>query len=203
MQLTVGIDEVGYGPKLGPLVLAAACARRPLKASVRIADSKKIFSQARGVGSLEPAVLGFVPAATFGDLLGKLGTRLPEQPWYRKDLPLPGAPPLSGLTDSLARLVDPSEFNQSTREQNKSDFLFEIAASLINRVRASHPEQTRFLVGKQGGAGTTSRASKGSSLRRSGPSRKLPAVPPTRSPAPRSSSSRMRRTGTNWWRSRR
>ena len=69
MPLTVGIDEVGYGPKLGPLVVAAVCARRPLKTGLRIADSKKVFSQARGVGTLEPAVLGFVPAATFAELV--------------------------------------------------------------------------------------------------------------------------------------
>ena len=54
MTLTVGIDEVGYGPSLGPLVVAAAAAPGPLPPGVRIGDSKKVFSQARGVGSLEP-----------------------------------------------------------------------------------------------------------------------------------------------------
>jgi len=151
VPLTVGIDEVGYGPKLGPLVVAAACARGPLKASVRIADSKKVFSQARGVGPLEPAVLGFVPADSFAELLSRLGTFQPEQPWYREKLQLRRVAPLRGVEASLARFVDPSEFNASTRGQNKADFLFEIAAGLINRIREEHRGTIRFLVGKQGG----------------------------------------------------
>ena len=151
MALTVGIDEVGYGPSLGPLVVAAACARGPLRSSLRIADSKKVFSQARGVGSLEPAVLGFVPAATFADLLRKLETPLPDAPWYRSTLPLPAVPPAPGLEGALARLVEPAEFNDRTRERNKSDLLFEVAAGLINRVRAAHEGPIRFVVGKQGG----------------------------------------------------
>ena len=89
MKLTVGIDEVGYGPRLGPLVVAAAFARRPLKPPVRIADSKKVFSQAKGVGALEPAVLGYVPAPTLRDLCARLGEPLPDVPWYRTPLALP------------------------------------------------------------------------------------------------------------------
>jgi ribonuclease HII len=149
--LWVGIDEVGYGPKLGPLVVAAVCARRPLRTDLRIADSKKVFSQARGVGTLEPAVLGFVPAATFRELLERLGTPLPESPWYRPTLPLPAVPAQEGLEGAFARLVEPAEFNAATRERNKSDFLFEVAAGLIRRVRAAHAGPVRFLVGKQGG----------------------------------------------------
>jgi ribonuclease HII len=149
--LTVGIDEVGYGPKLGPLVIAAACARARLRTRVRIADSKKVFSQAKGVRTLEPAVLGFVPAATFAELLDRLGSRVPEAPWYRDSLALPRVRPLRGLEGALARFVEPSEFNARTRERNKSEFLFEIAADLIRRVRAKHEGPIRFLVGKHGG----------------------------------------------------
>ncbi len=150
-MLTVGIDEVGYGPRLGPLVVAAAGARGPLGARVPIADSKKIFSQARGVRTLEPAVLGFVPAATFEELLSKLGASLPEAPWYRSPLPLPAVERAGRLEVALARVVEPSEFNEAVRTRNKSDFLFEVAAGLINRIRAAHPGPIRFLVGKQGG----------------------------------------------------
>lgn len=150
-MLTVGIDEVGYGPKLGPLVVAAAVARRPLRTDVRIADSKKVFSQARGVGTLEPAVLGVLPAASFRDLLDLLGSSLPESPWYREALALPAVDPVRGLEGAHARLVEPSEFNLSTRVRNKSDFLFEIAAGLIRKIREAHPGPIRFLVGKQGG----------------------------------------------------
>ncbi len=150
MTLTVGVDEAGYGPKAGPLVVAAACARGPLRAGVRIADSKKVFSQARGVGTLEPAVLGFVPAPTFRELLAKLGARLPDAPWYRAPLPLPRAEPLPGLEAAYVRLVDPAEFNERTRGQNKSQFLFEATAGLVDRVRGAHEGPFAFLLGKHG-----------------------------------------------------
>jgi ribonuclease HII len=151
MTLTVGIDEVGYGPSLGPLVVAAAAARAPLPAGVKIADSKKVFSQARGVSSLEPAVLGFLPADTFTGLLDLLSATLPAHPWYAAPKPLPKAERLPALAGAWVRVVDPEEFNQATRHRNKSDFLFEIAAELIVRIRASHPGPIRFVVGKQGG----------------------------------------------------
>src|SRR5882672_10487224 len=112
-MLTVGIDEVGYGPSLGPLVVAAAAAPGPLPPGVRIGDSKKVFSQARGVGSLEPAVLGFIPARTYAELLSRLSSRLPASPWYASTLTLPAAPSLTGLTGSWARLVEADEFNAS------------------------------------------------------------------------------------------
>jgi len=149
--LTVGIDEVGYGPKLGPLVVAAACGRGRLSRRVRVADSKKVFSQATGVGTLEPAVLGYLPAATFAELLAKLSTTLPDAPWYRGSLDLPCHPKLDGLEGAWARLVDPAEYNAAVRAQNKSEFLFEVAAGIINRVRELHPGPIRFLVGKHGG----------------------------------------------------
>jgi hypothetical protein len=151
MALTVGIDEVGYGPSLGPLVVAAAASRGPLRVDVPIADSKKIFSQARGVGALEPAVLGFLQASTLTELLDRLSARLPEHPWYARPLPLPTLRALPALDGSWARFVEADEFNASTRERNKSEFLFEIATTLINRIRASRPGPIRFVVGKHGG----------------------------------------------------
>jgi hypothetical protein len=151
VTLTAGIDEVGYGPKLGPLVVAAVAARGPLQTALRIADSKKVFSQARGVGTLEPAVLGFVPAATFEELVGKLGASLPDAPWYRAPLALPTVPRQEGLVAARARLVDPAEFNRETRARNKADFLFEVVAGLVARLRAAHPGPASFFIGKQGG----------------------------------------------------
>jgi ribonuclease HII len=151
VALTVGIDEVGYGPKLGPLVVTAACASRPLKTAVRIADSKKVFSQAKGIGTLEPAVLGFLRAPTFAHLVGRLSMTLPDVPWYREPLALPSRRRIGGLQGAFARFVDPAEFNRSTKDRNKSEFLFEVAAGLINRVRETHRGPYRFVVGKHGG----------------------------------------------------
>lgn len=151
MSLTIGIDEVGYGPSLGPLVVAAASSRGPLPAGVRIADSKKVFSQTKGVETLEPAVLGFLRASTFTELLERLSCALPASPWYASPLALPLTAPLPELAGTWARMVEPAEFNASTRVRNKSEFLFEIAADLINRIRAAHPGPLRFVVGKHGG----------------------------------------------------
>ncbi|MBI3857197.1 MAG: hypothetical protein HY293_16040, partial [Planctomycetes bacterium] len=138
-------------PSLGPLVVAAAASDSPLPAGVAIGDSKKVFSQSKGVGTLEPAVLGFLRAPTFADLLRKLSATLPESPWYAEPLGLPLAAPLPELAGSWARIVEPAEFNRATRERNKSEFLFEIAAGLINRIRESRRGPIRFMVGKQGG----------------------------------------------------
>jgi ribonuclease HII len=154
VSLVVGIDEVGYGPPLGPLVVCAAAARGPLPAGVRIADSKKVFSQSRGRSVLEPAVLGFLQVRSFAELLERLSSRVPESPWYATPLPLPAAEPLAGLEGAWVRIVEPDEFNASTRERNKSDFLFQVAARLIREIRERHPEPIRFMVGKQGGRNT-------------------------------------------------
>jgi len=151
VSLIVGIDEVGYGPSLGPLVVCAAAARAPLAERVRIADSKKVFSQTKGRATLEPAVLGFLQAGTFAELLTLLSSQVPKSPWYESPLTLPPTPPLKGLEGAWVRVVEPDEFNASTKTRNKSDFLFEIASQLIREIRGQHPGPIKFLVGKQGG----------------------------------------------------
>jgi len=150
-MLTVGIDEVGYGPRLGPLVVAAAGSVAPLPAGVRVADSKKIFSQARGVRTLEPTVLGFLPAATFRELLARLGQPVPSEPWYAEDLDLPRLSPAGRLEVAFARLVEPAEFNARTRDRNKADLLFDLVAELVERILETHPGPLRIVAGKQGG----------------------------------------------------
>lgn len=150
MTLTVGIDEVGYGPRLGPLVVAAAFARNPLRAPVPIADSKKLYSPAKGLGGLEPAVLGFLREPTLADLVRRLGAELPDRPWYRASLELPARPAIPGLGGAVAVFLDPAEYNLALDGGKKSDLLFEKVADLIVRIRADHPSPIRFLIGKQG-----------------------------------------------------
>ena len=80
MTILAGIDEAGFGPVMGPLVvsavvfgagdqagadlwalLAPAVAKKPAKrhAGVAVGDSKRIYSPATGLVHLERGVLGF------------------------------------------------------------------------------------------------------------------------------------------------
>ena len=151
VSLTVGIDEVGYGPSLGPLVVTAVASRRRLPASLLVGDSKKIFSQVQGVRTLEPTVLGVCPAATFSELLSRLSAPPLAAPWYEAVLELPKQPKAGRLEGSWARLVEAAEFNARTRDQNKSELLFEVVADLIRKILRERRGPIRFVVGKQGG----------------------------------------------------
>jgi len=110
LQTVVGIDEAGYSPLLGPLVVSAAGFEAPAVpadwwAALRtprvadgpgpagppvVDDSKKLFTPARGVGGLEVAVLAFLKTtgqtpATLRGLLACVGAGVDAQayPWYR------------------------------------------------------------------------------------------------------------------------
>ena len=146
MPWLVGIDEAGYGPNLGPLVMsAAACAIpdrdgdanlwRLLRSAVRkctdradgrlvVADSKQVYSPARGLGLLETSVLaalhvslnadGDLPAdlklRSLMELVCPAGLRETLQPeldaelWYDGRTPLPVAVDRTELEHAIERL---------------------------------------------------------------------------------------------------
>ena len=124
-----GVDEAGYGPKLGPLVVTLSAFRTgsapieeilegvvkkkaPLDGPhVAVDDSKKIFKGRHRFEQLEKTALAFWFAAhgswpaTVGDLLEGIGTDdpdLPSCPWYGSD-PSALRLPLALRSDRIAK----------------------------------------------------------------------------------------------------
>jgi hypothetical protein len=133
VPLVLGIDEAGYGPLLGPLVVGATLWRVPLAladgefwtpladcltrtagrgdARLAIGDSKQIFDRKRGIATLERGVRAFAHAAgqSWDTLAAVLNWDhyIPagRPPWYdRLARRLPADPARSACEGIAARL---------------------------------------------------------------------------------------------------
>lgn len=130
MPWIVGVDEAGYGPNLGPLVMTAvgcwvpgncrvdlwrmlaAAVRRhddPADGRIVVADSKQVYSPAQGLGELErcaTAVLRECPA-TLHDLLLHLcpgaAAEMPTECWYTGTSRLPSHAEHAACQEATAR----------------------------------------------------------------------------------------------------
>ena len=115
MGRLVGMDEAGYGPNLGPLVVAATCwdtpgdpaafdgwvefetiiGQPPVDASrIAVGDSKKVYKPGGSLDRLETTVLAFLQLCglqpgTLGELCQVLGGKphcvLENVPWFASD----------------------------------------------------------------------------------------------------------------------
>lgn len=162
-MLYLGMDEAGYGPRFGPLVVSAACLMAdgsfdPDECPVPVGDSKKLYTSGKGVALLERTVLSFLAREcplnklTFHGLCKGFAGSLSSLPWYKDDFPIPVTPGqqvparetalwLGGHRLFLrARLIEAEEINAS---DNKADLLFRVETELIESIF----EETFFSQG--------------------------------------------------------
>jgi ribonuclease HII len=134
MTWIVGIDEAGYGPNLGPLVMSAVACQAPdplaeadlweaLHLAVRrhgtrddrlLVDDSKVVHANRGVAGLERGLLATLgptlrgPPANLAGLLSALcidGGDLCAEAWYVGDSPVPGHTPPDQVAEHAARFT--------------------------------------------------------------------------------------------------
>ena len=148
LRTIIGIDEAGYGPMLGPLVVGISVFRAPepfaalnVPLPVPVDDSKKLYSRASGIGRLERSVLAFRAVAAEPDVPDDPGAR---PPWgLPADAALPAAERAADLADALAtaeievlqvatRTVTVPAFNAGvSASDSKATVLFDAAMDLL------------------------------------------------------------------------
>ena len=153
MTVVCGIDEAGYGPPLGPLVVAASAFRLHEGAreaalhrllhlvdgggGLRIDDSKRVWSGPASMDAIETSVLGHVILAR-GLLPLRVGTlldgaidfadeELDELPWYR-----------AVLTTRLPRRADVGQL--LARAERQAELLADRGLSFAGLLVAPVPE---------------------------------------------------------------
>jgi len=137
MPVVIGIDEAGYGPQLGPLVISSAAfqlpadpmntdlwtlldgavcrSRRGANGRLLVADSKQVYGRGRGLDDLERAVLGFLapnaadPPHSLAALMATLDQDADQLSTtaWWTDLPLPAATAPQDIRTAAARLEAP------------------------------------------------------------------------------------------------
>ena len=169
MMLVIGMDEAGYGPNLGPLVVAATAWRvehpmgfalprlddallhSPDQAPMRFADSKQLYQSGSGLRLLERGVLAAL--GSFAPFPGKLAEleailRCPVSTNAMHSSPVWQ----QGAATKIPVEIEVSDWeNASTRfstaAEQRGIELTRCAASLV------HPREFNALCGEFGGKG--------------------------------------------------
>jgi len=161
--LHIGTDEAGYGPLLGPLVVAGAvydASRRDRLPRRGIDDSKVVYGRGgrRALAAVLGPYLGLGPPVTLSRLLARCSVRGDPRsgyPWYGEvedgDVS-GGAPPRSFRRLYVAPLCE-RDFNAAcTRRGGKGDVLFEETMGIVRAALADHPADDADVVcDKHGG----------------------------------------------------
>lgn len=203
MPLIIGLDEAGYGPNLGPLVVTATVwevpgnpqrcdlwklfapivTSEPPKSDeqIHIADSKQVYSPAKGLKALEEGVhcglrLCDRLAATFHRLWERVApdsaAHRVQEPWFAdEDMPVPVATESSAvesrslawqkrceetgirLREIRSDIVLTERFNTLTREHaSKGRALSHITLNLLSRVWSLDDDPHALVIAdKHGG----------------------------------------------------
>jgi len=159
--LHIGADEAGYGPLLGPLVVAAAVYESERRAAPGdgIADSKVIYGRG-GRAALARALspyLGLPSPVSLGDLLSRLSVRGDPRPgylWYGevRDAEGGGGAPPASFRRLYVNPVCERDFNEGcARWGDKATLLFEETMRVVRRALADHPGDATVVCDKHGG----------------------------------------------------
>ncbi len=197
MGIIIGMDEAGLGPNLGPFIVAAtiwevpgnpqeqdlfellkdAVSQEPCREGrLQVADSKQIFSPARGLETLETTALSLLSVAgrssrVFPELLRDLSFEFEPDGWMRQAVPLelPSECRFDEVVRRSSRLkqtledngirclgihvsaVFPATFNRRLcAADNKAAVCSEISLNLLRNIW--NPEQTTaFVIGDRHG----------------------------------------------------
>jgi hypothetical protein len=200
MPWVIGLDEAGYGPNLGPLVMSAVGCLVPdgpappdlwhtLRAAVRrhddaederilVADSKLVYSTARGLAELERGVHGLLPQCppTLHHLVEVVvpaaAAEVRRECWYAGTSALPTAAGPDVCTAALTRfkeecsrqkvhfgvvrsvVVPPAAFNATVARWGSKGAVLALAMSeLLRRAYEADTgtDDVRFYIDKHGG----------------------------------------------------